>query len=189
LIKADLLLLKIKKREELLNRQLFPKKDKRLFQLIEEINALLIFYQEIFKQNNIGLEFKSLREYRIFANQDQLLRIINTLLLNTIESLILSKQKHKLLKIYFKRTPYLLKIYIEDNAGLINNESVSGILKVNCFDSEEINKFKLALYFANQMMKKYFNKKIEIQCKKFKKTVICIKIKNFFILAEPKINQ
>ncbi|MFA6814037.1 MAG: hypothetical protein WCR60_00635 [Patescibacteria group bacterium] len=189
LSKADRLLLTIKKREDLLNKQLVQKNDKRLFALTEEICSLLSFYQDTLKLNNIKLEFTSSREYRIFAYQDQLLRIINTILLSSIESLISINKKAKYLKIYFTRTPYLLKIFIEDNVGLTNAKSIKGLIEINSFNNEEMKQFKLKFYLANQMMKEYFHKKIEITNKTNKQTIVCLKIKNSFILAEPKLDK
>jgi hypothetical protein len=187
LMTADNLLFKIKQRGELLNKQLFPTDDIKLFALTEEINSLLYFYQDIFKQNSIKLEFNSVREYRIFANQDQLLRIINTLLLNSVESLMLVEKKEKQLKIYFKRTPYLLKVYIETNTGIIPAKSIRGLIKIACVNDDQLSQLQLSLFYVNRRMKKYFHKNIEIFNRKNQKTIICMKIKSSFILAEPKI--
>jgi hypothetical protein len=185
--KADQLFRKIRQKDNILYRQLFPQNIERLFDLKQEIEEILIFYKEIFQENGILVEFKSDHEYRIFAQQDQLLRIINSILLTSLQSLIASNKKFKKIKIYFIRTAYLLKIMIEDNAGTINKSSLNGLIKLNCLKNNEVNEFQLSLYFANKMMKKHFRKKIEILNEKESKTVICLKIRNSSILAEPKL--
>ena len=186
---ADQLLFKIKDKDDILSRQLFPQDTKKLFDLKKEIDSILVFYEVAFKQNGISVNFNSDHEYRIFAQRDQLLRVINAVLLTSVQSLISSKQKNKRLKIYFIRTAYLLKIMIEDNAGTINAESISGRIKLNGFEERDIDVFQLSLYFANKLMKKYFQKKIEIVNKKNLTTTVCLKIKNSYILAEPRIKS
>lgn len=187
--KADQLLLKIKHKDEILSKQVIPQDTEKLFDLKKEIELILNFYEEVFKDNDIEIDFSSRHEYRIFAQQDQLLRIINSVLLTSVQSLIASNNKHKQLKIYFIRTAYLLKIVIEDNAGATNSKSISGRIKLNSLEEGEIDELQLSLYFANKMMKKYFQKKIEISTKKDVKTLIYLKIKNCYILAEPKIKD
>ena len=78
---------------------------------------------------------------------------------------------------------------IEDNAGMINAKSISGRIKLNGFEERDIDVFQLSLYFANKLMKKYFQKKIEIVNKKNLTTTVCLKIKNSYILAEPRIKS
>lgn len=185
--KADQLLVKIKHKDEILSQQLLPQNTEKLFDLKKEIESFLVFYEEVFKENGININFNSSHEYRIFAQQDHLLKIINSILLSSVQSLILSKKKNKQLKIYFIRTAYLLKIVIENNSGTTNAKSINGVIRLDCLEESQINEFQLSLYFANKMMKKYFQKKIEIVNKRDLKTTICLKIKNCYILAEPKI--
>jgi len=189
LLNAESLLLQIKKREELLNKQLLTSQEEKLFDLVDEIRSLLAIYHETILINNIGIEFNSDREYRIFANQDQLLRIINIILLNIIESLILSNKDCKLMKIYLKKSPYQLKIFFEDNLGLIKSQTMTGLLRIDQMNDGQHRHFCLSLFCANQLMKKNFGRKIYIKSTKNKRTVYCLKIKNSYILAEPRIKQ
>jgi hypothetical protein len=186
---ADQLLVKIKHKDDIIFQQLFPQEAEKLFDLKKEIESILFFYEEIFKQNGITINFNSSHEYRVFAQQDHLLRIINSVLLTSLQSLISDKKKSKKLKIYFIRTAYLLKIVIENNSGKTDAKSINGLIRLNCLEESQIDKFQLSLYFANKMMKKYFQKKIEIVNKRDLKTIICLKIKNCYILAEPKIKN
>ncbi len=184
---VEQLLVEIKDKDEILTQQLFPQDTIKLFDLKKEIESILAFYEAVFKQNGISVNFHSDHEYRVFAQYDQLVRIINAVLLTSIQSLTSSQKENKQLHIYFIRTAYLLKIMIEDNAGTTNAKSISGRIKLNCFEESDIDEFQLSLYFANKLLKKYFQKKIEIVNKKNLKTTVCLKIKNSYILAEPKI--
>lgn len=189
LIMADSLLLQVKKREELLNKQLFEQEEVKLFDLVEEIQSLLTVYREMIVIKNIDFQLLSDKEYRIFADQDHLLRVINIILINSIESLILSNKDDKRLKIYFKRSPYLLKIYLEDNLGIIDSQATNSYIRLNTDQNKGCQYFNLSLYCANQIMKKYYQKGINIKVLKNIKTIYCLKIKTSYILAEPKIKE
>lgn len=184
---AETLLYKIKQREDLLNRQIQPKVDMRLFDLVYEINKIVDCYRDTLKENNIKLTFHSDKEYRIFANEDHLLLVLNTTILKTIEVLILSKVNNKSLKIYFIKSAYLLKIFIENNAEVINSRMVSSSVVNNNLNTNFFKINNLSLYFVNKIMHEYFHKKIAISNKTKTNTKIILKIKSSFILAETKI--
>lgn len=183
LVMAESLLLKMKKREDLLNRQLNPKQDALLFGLVEEIKSLLTLYQGVLHDNKIKLDFISDKEFRIFAHEDYLLLVINTILLKSIESLILSEQKEKYIKISLTKSESLLKINIENNA-VINNFPKSNKLqlKKNCLSQKNIT-----LNFIDAIMSQYFKERIGIKRLKNQNISLSIKIKKSFILAESKL--
>lgn len=183
LMMAETLLLKMKKREDLLNRQLTPKQDPLLFELVEEIESLLSLYQGVLRENKIRLYFISDKKFRIFAHEDYLLLVINRLILKSVESLILSDQKEKYIKISLVKSKNLLKINIENNAA-INNFPQSKKLqfKKNCLSQKNIT-----LNFLDAIMSQYFQERISMTRLKNQNVLLSIKIKKSFILAESKL--
>lgn len=189
LFAADSALLKIIQNSDLLKGQLCQEEDKRLFNLREEIQSLLIIYEEFSIKHKIKIELSADKEYRIYADCCHLMRALNILLLNAIEALSTSNNKRKLLTITFKKSSYFLKIKIEDNAGGIKPQLFNNLFTVNCFKKYSDNGLGLDLYFANEIMKKYFQKKIQIKSHNNRGTKMILVIKNSFVLAESKLKK
>lgn len=189
LFEADSVLLKIVQNSDLLKGQLCQEEDKRLFNLREEIQSLLIIYEEFSIKHKIKIKLFTDKEYRIYADCCHLMRALNILLLNAIEALSISNNKRKLLTITFEKSAYFLKIKIEDNAGGIRPQLFNNLFTANCFKKYSDKGLGLGLYFANEIMKKYFQKKIQIKNYKNRGIVVALVIKNTFILAESQLKN
>ncbi len=189
LTKADAILLKTSRNSDVLRWQLCQEEDKRLFNLKEETLLLLKVYQDLARKHKIQIKFIIDREYRLHADCCHLLRAINILLLNSIEAQIANNGRKKTITISLEKTTYLLKIHIEDNAGGIDRELFSDLFEANCFNKDQNKGLGLGLYFANEIMKKYFLKKIKIENYKNKGTRASLIIKNSFVVAEPKLKN
>lgn len=178
IIQAEKILFLIKKREKFLNQQLTQQNESQLFSIIEEVESLLSIYDVFLKENNIQFSIDSQKDYRIFANQDQLLRILNILLLNSIEALAFSKCQSKKLSISLIKTTYFLKITINVSVNL-------DYLNKNTYNKQN-RTFYFSFNLANQLMQKYFQKKITIKQNQIDQTTIIVKIKNSLVLAQLK---
>jgi len=78
----------------------------------------------------------------------------------------------------------LAKPLLKKYPQLFNN-----LFTANCFKKYSDKGLGLGLYFANEIMKKYFQKKIQIKNYKNKGIVVALVIKNTFILAESQLKN
>ena len=163
--------------------QLTDRGDKRLFNLLDDLEKLLNSFKEMAEKKQIKIVLKSQREYRLFADRQHLIRTIQSLLLNSVEALTLSKKKKHNLQIVCERGVYFLWIRIIDNADGIPQNLRKQIFKPFYSSQKEIGGLGMGLYLAQKMMNKFYKSKVRVKTS-HKGTMVTLKIKNCFIAAE-----
>lgn len=175
----------LKKLLDLGRLQVSEAEEKKLFNLREDTVDLFRLMQRKATLAGIKIKLISEREFRLYAYRDHLLRVISMLSLNALEALAESSEKNKVLTISFIRRPYL----INNNYGVIDRKSWPYLFRPNILTQKDQAGLGMGLYFASLIMKKFYQSKIWLKSSKKFGTTLRLKIKNSYIMAEPKTKQ
>ena len=179
----------LKKLLDLGRLQVTETEEKKLFNLRDDTIDLFRLMQRKATLDKIKIKLISEREFRLYAYRDHLLRVISMLLLNGLEALTESDEKNKTLTISFIRRPYFLEILINNNYGLVDKKVLPYLFRPNILTQKDRAGLGIGLYFANLIMKKFYQSKIWLKSSKKIGTTLRLKIKNCYIMAEPKTGQ
>lgn len=162
---------------------------KKLFDLRHDILDIFRLIQRRVSKEHIQVKLISEREFRTYAFRDHLMRVITMLIINAMEALIESAEQPKILSVSLIRHPYYLEILINNNYGVIEKKMWPYLFRPNIMSKKKEAGLGMGLYFANAIMEKFYRTKITLKSSKKIGTTLRLKIRNEFLMAEPKTKE
>jgi signal transduction histidine kinase len=171
---------KIDKLSSLACYQLFEEAQLEVFDLNLEINNLINLFKDKLKNKKIKIIFQSNKNYQLYADRMKLDLILNSLIMNAIESNVKSNDKNIFIKLVKK--PRNLLIKVKDYGIGIDKINLSSVF-TPYFSSKDKAKFLgLGLYASQQAMIKAYETKIKVESFLNIGSIFTLYIKKKFLL-------
>ncbi len=173
---------KIDKLSSLAYCPLFEETQLEVFDLNLEINNLINLFKNKLKNKKIKIIFQSNKNYQLYADRMKLDLILNSLIMNAIESYENVKSNDKNIFIKLVKKPRNLLIKVKDYGIGIDKINLSSVFAPYFSSKDKAKSLGLGLYASQQAMIKAYETKIKVESLLNISSIFTLYIKKKFLL-------